>query len=52
MIASGLSNTRDSTSPGRMPPRARHRIWSNSQPEACTLSARRSISMWYSSQET
>ena len=37
MIASGLSNTRDSTSPGRMPPRARHRIWSNSQPDACDL---------------
>ena len=28
-----------STSPGRMPPRARHRIWSNPQPEAATLSA-------------
>ena len=37
MIASGLSNTRDSTSPGRMPPRARHRIWSNCQPDACDL---------------
>ena len=52
MIASGLSNTRDSTSPGRMPPRARQRIWSNSQPDAWILSASRSISMWYSSQET
>ena len=52
MIASGLSKMRDSTSPGRMPPRARHRIWSNCQPDACTLSARRSISRWYSSQET
>ena len=52
MIASGLSNTRESTSPGRMPPRARHRIWSNCQPEAWILSASRSISMWYSSQET
>ena len=37
MIASGLSKTRDSTSPGRMPPRARQRIWSNSQPDACDL---------------
>ena len=32
MMARGLSKMRDSTSPGRMPPRARHRIWSNSQP--------------------
>ena len=52
MIASGLSKMRESTSPGRMPPRARHRIWSNSQPELCTFSASRSMSMWYSSQET
>src|SRR6218665_121959 len=52
MMPSGLSNTRESTSPGRMPPRARHRIWSNSQPEAWTFSARRSVSMWYSSQDT
>ena len=37
MIASGLSKMRESTSPGRMPPRARQRIWSNSQPDACDL---------------
>ena len=52
MIASGLSKTREITSPGRMPPRARHRIWSNCQPDPAIFSARRSISMWYSSQLT
>jgi len=49
MIASGLSKMRDSTSPGRMPPRARHRMVSNSQPDWWILIASFSIRLWYSS---
>ena len=33
VMARGLSNTRERMSPGRMPPRARHRMVSNSQPD-------------------
>ena len=49
MIASGFSKMRESTSPGRSPPRARHRMVSNSQPDWCSLIASFSIRLWYSS---
>ncbi|MCY1552025.1 hypothetical protein D9M68_883980 [compost metagenome] len=52
MMASGTSKMRERMSPGRMPPRARHRMVSNCQPDWYTLSASFSIRLWYSSYET
>ncbi len=49
-IASGSSKMRDSTSPTRNPPRAMQMIWLNCHPDSWTWSARRSISVLYSSQ--
>src|SRR5450830_469210 len=43
---------RENTSPGRRPPRARHRTWSNCQPDSCTLRASFSMLRWYWSQVT
>ena len=51
-IASGDSKIRDSTSPTRRPPRAMQMIWLKRKSDSWTLSASRSISLWYWSQVT
>ncbi|MNN87871.1 hypothetical protein D3C81_2054840 [compost metagenome] len=45
-MASGTSKIRDIWSPTRRPPRARHRILSNFQPDSCTFSDSRAIRRW------
>ena len=51
-MASGSLKMRDKVSPTRKPPRAMQTIWLKRQPESWTVTAKRSIVVWYSAQVT